>query len=262
MKSLQTEKGFTLFELLVVISIIGILASLLLPALARAKERARVTQCLNNLHQLGLGISLYAGDHEDRFPQREVFEENGVAKDVKLAIGGNDPAGERIRNFPSAEVRPLYKYLKRSDVFHCPKDHGFASFVTTFGSTYLDAKPSCWGTLGCSYVYNIEGPPCFDNLTRLPQESAEGLAGKGSSWVPVPSKYILMYEPPAGTIKCLSNDGDKEFKSDWGYQFWHYSGEGHTDIHWHDIESDQRKFVAPLLFVDGHVRFFDFTVTI
>lgn len=64
-------KGFTLIELLVVIAIIALLAGLLLPALSRGKESARGARCLNNMRQIGLGVSLYADEHNDEFPRSQ-----------------------------------------------------------------------------------------------------------------------------------------------------------------------------------------------
>ena len=71
-RSFNRRVGFTLIELLVVIAIIGILASLLLPALARAKAQAKRIQCANNLHQLGISMTLYLEDNQHRYPYARV----------------------------------------------------------------------------------------------------------------------------------------------------------------------------------------------
>jgi prepilin-type N-terminal cleavage/methylation domain-containing protein len=63
------DRAFTIVELLVTIAIIGILVALLLPALGRSKDEARLTQCRGNLRQIGCGFEMYLYDHGDRFPE-------------------------------------------------------------------------------------------------------------------------------------------------------------------------------------------------
>jgi len=104
--------GFSLIELLVVIAIIGILASLLVPALARAKSKSQQTACLSNLRQIGIGFTLFLADDEDRFPDR---------RDLKTTLGYKPwttwPASDPRGGWAAAV---LTNELQSEAVWRCP----------------------------------------------------------------------------------------------------------------------------------------------
>jgi len=110
------HRGFTLIELLVVIAIIAILAAILFPVFARAREKARQTSCLSNEKQIGLGIAMYTNDYDERFPPAYV-----------------DTGGAEMR--VSGFYDCIGPYTKNEQMFLCPSGY----FTSTYGRTLLAA---------------------------------------------------------------------------------------------------------------------------
>ena len=111
----RTKSGFTLIELLVVIAIIAILAAILFPVFAQAREKARQTTCLSNTKQIGLGVQMYAQDYDEILPQ--TGWQGPCTNPTNVAQPG-DAYWSGIYAFPLA----IYPYTKNYRILSCPSD--------------------------------------------------------------------------------------------------------------------------------------------
>jgi len=122
-------EGFTLIELLVVIAIIAVLAAMLLPALARAKESTRRISCLNNLKQMGIGCVMYADDYR-----------GNLSNDTWYPLDGS-PYQAGVRTTEDDDVNYLYpKYVPTVKSFICPSTRNSVNPNNTLLNLYLGEK--------------------------------------------------------------------------------------------------------------------------
>jgi len=112
LRSAAAAKSFTLIELLVVIAIIAILAAILFPVFANARERGRQTACINNIKQLCLGFTQYMDDWKGRMPNVNWTTDTRAV----------DWAGTKVYKQALIEQGSLYPYIKDRKIYICPTD--------------------------------------------------------------------------------------------------------------------------------------------
>ena len=122
------RRGFTLIELLVVIAIIAILAAILFPVFARAREKARQASCSSNLKQLGLGMEMYLTDYDEMYPNRDL-----------IYPGRPNPNPPPTEDPPDWAI--LYPYLKNTQILQCPSEK---SRVIGYGITCGFFRRNSW----------------------------------------------------------------------------------------------------------------------
>ncbi len=225
--------GFTLIELLVVIAIIAILAAMLLPSLARAKQLAQSTACLNNLKQLQLAYLLYVGDHRDELVQNDsvlYVNDNGTPMSADFSGISWCPGDVRVQtNTVAIETGVLFPYNSSVAIYRCPADPGR---VRLFGG----------GSRPRIRSYNLS--------IWLNSQVADG---SGAYW-----KMTEVLDPSISQCQTFVDTHEDTIADatfgllppedpDWGKR-------------WLDVPADRHNRGGNLAFLDGHVEHFRWQV--
>jgi prepilin-type N-terminal cleavage/methylation domain-containing protein/prepilin-type processing-associated H-X9-DG protein len=177
----KSKWGFTLIELLVVIAIIAILAAILFPVFARARENARRASCQSNLKQIGLGVLQYAQDYDEKYPTADWWNPT--------------PSGTK----PVGWANRIQPYLKSLQVFGCPSDS--------------NALKPMWGNPAEGYYVSYAGNAYRDNVGwtesgaphRGPFGSSGGMDTPGG-WVAPGGASLAAMTRPAETIMVFEKN--------------------------------------------------------
>jgi len=199
--SRSLRSGFTLIELLVVIAIIAILAAILFPVFAQAREQARKTACLSNLKQIGLASNMYVQDYDETFP---------------FAWGAAGPWCYALNPYvKSAGISSSSQFPNNANsVWHCPTDASVPSItVTTFISYSSNPLVMGGGYDPAVYSWNIYGYRVARTLASIDSPSQVVFAGEmipGYSTAGLPSNYETDFAIPSQDLGTKPADDSDE----------------------------------------------------
>lgn len=192
MRRIKSENGFTLIELLVVIAIIAILAAILFPVFAQAREKARATSCLSNTKQLGLGIVMYVQDYDETFPYWSWWYSSGP---------GGCPRADRpaaCEDWHSIWFDAIYPYVKNAQLYSCPSTNDKSTIAQNAIWAWTNTPPANYTQVGV--------PDALVNATisyAFNQDLAEGVISNGSATT------LAALQQPAGTLiisDCITGE--------------------------------------------------------
>ena len=215
----RAKFAFTLIELLVVIAIIAILAAILFPVFARARENARKTSCMSNMKQIGLGTMQYTQDYDEYLPSD--------------SYGTGGPAAAKWMDV-------IYPYVKSEQLFTCPSD---SRTNNLYNSNYAARTTNDFGSYAinnCYYAGNEPFPPRGSNISRIPQ-TAETI------WL----TDVSDQDPNNPTFFWQPNNTNPTIINTGGFRIMQNRNGGGT-VNYGVMERHLE--TTPVLFCDGHVK--------